>query len=113
MIMSGSCHICKGVFPGKTTTATRTGRTDPMGVSMWECLGSDPITIIFVCFSQIDHDICSNYGNWLYSAGLGNDPRENRKFNVVKRGLDYDGTVSIFCLLPETRLVVCTLYTCT
>ncbi|KAK0041261.1 cryptochrome DASH [Biomphalaria pfeifferi] len=39
----------------------------------------------------IDHDVCSNYGNWLYSAGIGNDPRENRKFNVVKQGLDYDG----------------------
>ncbi|XP_059157337.1 cryptochrome DASH-like isoform X2 [Physella acuta] len=38
----------------------------------------------------IDHDVCSNYGNWLYGAGIGNDPRENRKFNVVKQGLDYD-----------------------
>uniref|UniRef100_A0A0B7B3L3 Cryptochrome DASH n=2 Tax=Arion vulgaris TaxID=1028688 RepID=A0A0B7B3L3_9EUPU len=39
----------------------------------------------------LDHDVCSNYGNWLYSAGIGNDPRENRKFNVLKQGLDYDG----------------------
>lgn len=38
----------------------------------------------------IDHDVCSNYGNWLYSAGIGNDPREDRKFNMVKQGLDYD-----------------------
>uniref|UniRef100_A0A8C5F713 Cryptochrome DASH n=1 Tax=Gadus morhua TaxID=8049 RepID=A0A8C5F713_GADMO len=38
----------------------------------------------------VDHDVCSNYGNWLYSAGLGNDPRENRKFNMIKQGLDYD-----------------------
>ncbi|XP_061166164.1 eIF-2-alpha kinase GCN2-like [Saccostrea echinata] len=38
----------------------------------------------------IDHDVCSNYGNWLYSAGIGNDPREDRKFNVVKQGFDYD-----------------------
>jgi len=38
----------------------------------------------------IDHDVCSNYGNWNYAAGIGNDPRENRKFNVVKQGLDYD-----------------------
>lgn len=42
---------------------------------------------------QIDHDVCSNYGNWLYSAGIGNDPRENRKFNMIKQGLDYDGNV--------------------
>ncbi|KAJ6645530.1 Cryptochrome DASH [Pseudolycoriella hygida] len=35
-------------------------------------------------------DVCSNYGNWNYSAGIGNDPREDRKFNMVKQGLDYD-----------------------
>ena len=46
------------------------------------------------CFhSQIDHDVCSNYGNWLYGAGIGNDPREDRKFNMVKQGLDYDPNV--------------------
>ncbi|KAG7162617.1 Cryptochrome DASH-like 2 [Homarus americanus] len=39
---------------------------------------------------RLDHDVCSNYGNWNYSAGIGNDPRENRKFNMVKQGLDYD-----------------------
>ncbi|KAK2710093.1 cryptochrome DASH-like [Artemia franciscana] len=38
----------------------------------------------------IDHDVCSNYGNWNYAAGIGNDPRENRKFNMIKQGLDYD-----------------------
>uniref|UniRef100_A0A3P8ZFV4 Cryptochrome DASH n=1 Tax=Esox lucius TaxID=8010 RepID=A0A3P8ZFV4_ESOLU len=38
----------------------------------------------------VDHDVSSNYGNWLYSAGIGNDPRENRKFNMIKQGLDYD-----------------------
>ncbi|XP_056220935.1 cryptochrome DASH-like isoform X2 [Seriola aureovittata] len=40
--------------------------------------------------SPIDHNVCSNYGNWLYSAAIGNDPRENRKFNMIKQGLDYD-----------------------
>ena len=39
--------------------------------------------------------MCSNYGNWLYSAGIGNDPREDRKFNMVKQGLDYDPEVWI------------------
>ena len=24
-------------------------------------------------------------------SGIGNDPRENRKFNMIKQGLDYDG----------------------
>jgi len=38
----------------------------------------------------LDHDVCSNYGNWNYAAGIGNDPREDRKFNIIKQGLDYD-----------------------
>jgi len=29
----------------------------------------------------IDYDVHSNYGNWMYVAGVGNDPRD-RKFNV-------------------------------
>ena len=33
----------------------------------------------------LDHDVCSNYGNWNYAAGIGNDPREGRKFNIVKQ----------------------------
>ena len=38
----------------------------------------------------IDFDVCSNYGNWNYAAGIGNDPRQDRKFNIIKQGLDYD-----------------------
>ncbi|TPX57374.1 hypothetical protein PhCBS80983_g03847 [Powellomyces hirtus] len=38
----------------------------------------------------IDHDVCSNYGNWQYVAGVGTDPRSNRWFNVVKQGREYD-----------------------
>lgn len=37
----------------------------------------------------VDHDVCSNYGNWQYAAGVGVDPRD-RKFNVVKQAKDYD-----------------------
>ena len=33
----------------------------------------------------LDHDVYSNYGNWNYAAGIGNDPREGRKFNIVKQ----------------------------
>ncbi|KAG7259523.1 hypothetical protein CRUP_014149 [Coryphaenoides rupestris] len=52
----------------------------------------------------VDHDVCSNYGNWLYSAGLGNDPRENRKFNMIKQGLDYDSNGDyVRRWLPELR----------
>lgn len=38
----------------------------------------------------VDHDVCSNYGNWIYVAGVGNDPRENRHFNMIKQAFDYD-----------------------
>jgi deoxyribodipyrimidine photo-lyase len=38
----------------------------------------------------IDYDVCSNWGNWAYVAGVGNDPRENRYFNVDKQARDYD-----------------------
>ncbi len=38
----------------------------------------------------IDYDPCSNYGNWNYIAGIGNDPRENRYFNTQKQAMTYD-----------------------
>ncbi len=38
----------------------------------------------------IDYDVCSNWGNWAYIAGVGNDPRGNRVFNIEKQALDYD-----------------------
>ena len=38
----------------------------------------------------IDYDVCSNWGNWAYIAGVGNDPRGHRYFNVTKQANDYD-----------------------
>jgi deoxyribodipyrimidine photo-lyase len=38
----------------------------------------------------IDYDECSNWGNWAYIAGVGNDPRENRYFNIEKQATIYD-----------------------
>lgn len=38
----------------------------------------------------IDFDPASNYGNWLYIAGLGNDPRPFRKFNTRGQAERYD-----------------------
>jgi deoxyribodipyrimidine photo-lyase len=38
----------------------------------------------------IDYDVCSNWGNWAYLAGVGNDPRGNRYFNIEKQASDYD-----------------------
>ena len=37
----------------------------------------------------IDYDIHSNYGNWMYNAGVGNDPRD-RRFNVSLQSNIYD-----------------------
>ncbi|MEM9829290.1 MAG: DASH family cryptochrome [Bacteroidota bacterium] len=38
----------------------------------------------------IDYDVCSNWGNWNYMAGVGNDPRENRYFNIMSQAQRYD-----------------------
>lgn len=38
----------------------------------------------------IDYDVCSNWGNWAYLAGVGNDPRGTRYFNIDKQAIDYD-----------------------
>lgn len=37
----------------------------------------------------IDYDAESNWGNWSYQAGVGNDPR-NRVFNPTKQAENYD-----------------------
>jgi deoxyribodipyrimidine photo-lyase len=37
----------------------------------------------------IDYDVHSNYGNWMYNSGAGNDPRD-RKFNIQRQAEMYD-----------------------
>lgn len=37
----------------------------------------------------IDYDVHSNYGNWMYNSGVGNDPR-NRTFNISLQASRYD-----------------------
>ena len=37
----------------------------------------------------LDYDVHSNYGNWMYVAGVGNDPRD-RKFNTQSQAERYD-----------------------
>lgn len=37
----------------------------------------------------LDYDVHSNYGNWMYVAGVGNDPRD-RKFNTQLQASRYD-----------------------
>ncbi|PRX53066.1 DASH family cryptochrome [Flagellimonas meridianipacifica] len=37
----------------------------------------------------IDYDVHSNWGNWMYNSGVGNDPRD-RKFNIKRQAEMYD-----------------------
>lgn len=37
----------------------------------------------------IDYDVHSNWGNWMYNSGVGNDPRD-RKFNIQSQADRYD-----------------------
>ena len=54
----------------------------------------------------IDYDPCSNYGNWLYVAGVGNDPRENRYFNILTQAQRYDAQGDYVKLwIPELKNV--------
>ena len=39
----------------------------------------------------IDYDVSSNWCNWNYVAGVGNDPREDRYFNILSQAKRYDG----------------------
>ena len=39
----------------------------------------------------IDYDVHSNYGNWMYVSGVGNDPRD-RKFNIPLQAQNYDAS---------------------
>ncbi|WP_209332313.1 DASH family cryptochrome [Lunatimonas salinarum] len=38
----------------------------------------------------IDYDVCSNWANWMYVAGVGNDPRSDRYFNLTTQAKNYD-----------------------
>jgi deoxyribodipyrimidine photo-lyase len=39
----------------------------------------------------VDYDLSSNWGNWQYVAGVGNDPKDDQRvFNPAKQSLDYD-----------------------
>jgi deoxyribodipyrimidine photo-lyase len=38
----------------------------------------------------VDYDVSSNWCNWAYIAGVGNDPRNGRAFNLDKQAKTYD-----------------------
>ncbi|KAK0540133.1 hypothetical protein OC842_000615 [Tilletia horrida] len=53
-----------------------------------------------------DYDTNSNWGNWQYVAGVGNDPRSSRQFNPIKQAHDYDAQGDyVKSWLPELRSV--------
>jgi deoxyribodipyrimidine photo-lyase len=64
-----------------------------IGASLYECL-------------LIDYDTHSNWGNWQYASGCGNDPRSSRIFNPIKQAFDYDINGD-FCrtYVPELRSI--------
>ncbi|KAK4659998.1 Mitochondrial cryptochrome [Podospora pseudocomata] len=51
----------------------------------------------------VDYDVSSNWANWQYVAGVGNDPRGHmRIFNPVKQGFEYDPSGSyVRTWIPE------------
>jgi deoxyribodipyrimidine photo-lyase len=63
-----------------------------LGAEWYECL-------------LVDYDLSSNWGNWQYVAGVGNDPRgQARIFNPVKQAFDYDPNAEyVRAWVPETR----------
>jgi deoxyribodipyrimidine photo-lyase len=63
-----------------------------LGAEWYECL-------------LVDYDLSSNWGNWQYVAGVGNDPRgQARIFNPVKQAFDYDPQAEyVKAWVPETR----------
>jgi deoxyribodipyrimidine photo-lyase len=38
----------------------------------------------------VDYEVCSNWGNWNYIAGIGTDPRHDRYFNPIGQAKKYD-----------------------
>ncbi|UKM63692.1 DASH family cryptochrome [Flavobacteriaceae bacterium GSB9] len=51
----------------------------------------------------VDYDAHSNYGNWMYVAGVGNDPRD-RKFDTALQSKRYDSLGTFQKLWLQTTL---------
>ena len=51
----------------------------------------------------IDYDVHSNYGNWMYASGVGNDPRD-RIFNIEKQTERYDASGNYTRLWTQNNL---------
>ena len=53
----------------------------------------------------IDYDVHSNYGNWMYVSGVGNDPRD-RKFNIKFQAERYDSMNKYQNMWLQKRLFI-------
>ena len=54
----------------------------------------------------IDYDVCSNWCNWMYVGGVGNDPRENRYFNILRQAKNYDKNGEyIRLMIPDLQAI--------
>ncbi|KAF4975566.1 hypothetical protein FZEAL_7655 [Fusarium zealandicum] len=55
----------------------------------------------------VDYDVSSNWANWQYVAGVGNDPRgDARIFNPVKQAFDYDNNGAyVRTWVPEVKYI--------
>jgi deoxyribodipyrimidine photo-lyase len=51
----------------------------------------------------LDYDPASNYGNWQYTASIGNDTYDCRYFNVTKQAKKYDAHNYIKQWVPELQ----------
>ncbi|XLS28311.1 DASH family cryptochrome [Flavobacteriaceae bacterium M23B6Z8] len=51
----------------------------------------------------LDYDVHSNWGNWMYNSGVGNDPRD-RKFNIKSQAERYDANGKFRNLWLQDRL---------
>ena len=51
----------------------------------------------------IDHDPGSNWGNWQYVAGVGNDPRKDRRFDPERQARMYDPEGAFVRLWTDPR----------
>lgn len=52
----------------------------------------------------LDYDVHSNWGNWMYNSGVGNDPRD-RIFNIRRQAEQYDSSGKYQRLWLQDRLL--------
>eukprot|EP01126_Amoeba_proteus_P002197 TRINITY_DN10689_c0_g1_i2.p1 TRINITY_DN10689_c0_g1~~TRINITY_DN10689_c0_g1_i2.p1 ORF type:complete len:587 (-),score=69.86 TRINITY_DN10689_c0_g1_i2:182-1942(-) len=86
----------------KTGWMSNRGRQNAASFLRWE-LGLDwRLGAEWFESTLIDYEAACNWGNWLYVAGVGTDPREGRKFDVLGQGMRYDPQAEFIRLwLPE------------